>query len=321
MTDFVSWQKHVNYVIETQGRWIGLCDGDGNPICDLPLPTAYSHPDQWGETSDVEIGFSGVRDDGSIQRHAELLIMDAIKEFDPSGQLPPAEDAFFVVLATAGQHGVERKSMRIIHTNGSDPDTTGKPTDTTVFGLDLKDIWKMIPAQSWPAAWWRATPYERTSDESGLIYPEPWDMAKIQMANRTLFTFKHGQAGFVIRRLAQEALDAAMMTQRDPDGTRWVDDPYHVVEVPEEDNSPIISLEARDGTLWDTCIGQAQNAGLILGARLWWPGDPPVRSWQLANSSMTPAQVDITPSQGEPYRQIVEQTFPHAMTVLTVKEV
>ncbi|WP_156322795.1 hypothetical protein [Corynebacterium deserti] len=269
----------------------------------------------------MEISLPGVRDDGSIQRHAEILIMDAIKEFDPSGQLPPAEDAFYVVSATASQHGVERKSMRIIYTNADDPDTIGTPQNTTIFGLDLKDIWKMIPAQSWPASWWRATPYERTSDESGLIYPEPWNMAKIQIANRTLFTFKHGQAGFVIRRLAQEALDAAMMTQQDPDGTRWVDDPYHVVEVPEEDNSPIISLEARDGSLWDTCIGQAQNAGLILGARLWWPGDPPVRSWQLANSSMTPEQVDITPSQGEPYRQIMEQTFPHAMTVLTVKEV
>ncbi|QQB45308.1 hypothetical protein I6I10_07110 [Corynebacterium glucuronolyticum] len=34
-----------------------------------------------------------------------------------------------------------------------------------------------------------------------------------------------GRAGFVIRRLAQESLDAAMFTQLDPDGTRWVDDP------------------------------------------------------------------------------------------------
>ena len=145
-------------------------------------------------------------------------------------------------------------------------------------------------------------------------------MARVEMATRTMFTFKHGPAGFIIRRLAQESLDAAMMTQQDPDGVRWIDDPRHVVEVPEEDTSPVISLEAREGSLWDTVAGQAQNAGLILGARLWWPGDPAVRSWELANSSMEPWQVDITPSEGEPYRQVVEQEFPSPMIVLEVKE-
>lgn len=95
-----------------------------------------------------------------------------------------------------------------------------------------------------------------------------------------------------------------------------------VVEVPAgPDDSPVISLEARDGSLFDTAAGQAGSAGVLLGARLYWPGDLPIRSWELANSSMLPEQVDLTPSQGEPYRQVVEQEFSHSMIVLTVKQV
>lgn len=122
-------------------------------------------------------------------------------------------------------------------------------------------------------------------------------------------------------RLAQESLDAVGFSQADPDGTQWVDDPYHVVEVPELDNSPEISLEARDGMLWETVSAQARNSGLILGARLWWPGDDPVRSWSLARSGMQPRDLDISPSQGESRRRIVYNTFDHAMVVLEVKEV
>ncbi|MDK8578916.1 hypothetical protein QP905_11310, partial [Corynebacterium pseudodiphtheriticum] len=75
----------------------------------------------------------------------------------------------------------------------------------------------------------------------------PRRLAKIQFATKSVFAWKQGRAGFVVRRLAQESLDAVGFSQADPDGTQWVDDPFHVVEVPEVDNSPEISLEARDG--------------------------------------------------------------------------
>ena len=100
-----------------------------------------------------------------------------------------------------------------------------------------------------------------------------------------------------------------------------MDDPFHVVEVPEVDTTPVISLDAADGSLWDTVAAQARNAGVILGARVWWPGDKPVRCWNQATSSMTPAQVDISPSQGASQRTLAYRAFPHAMIVLTVKEV
>ena len=67
--------------------------------------------------------------------------------------------------------------------------------------------------------------------------------------------------------------------------------------------------------------GQAENAGVILGAYLWWPGDAPVRCWSQATSDMAPRDVDITPSEGESSRTLSYRSFEHAMTVMTVKEV
>lgn len=320
--DFVSWQKHVNHVIDTRGRWYGLGDIHGNPIMTLPDLGELGAPDQWGSTEDMTFTLPAVDDDGKLTPLADLLVMNDLRDIDENGQLPPGREIYTIIMATRGKDGgIVRRAGISSHRYGNDPNNTGLPTELVIPASNVADAWNTTVAVSWPNAWWKAEPYARTSDESGLPYSREWWMARVELATRTTFTLKHGKAVFVIARLMQESLDASMMTQKDPDGTRWIDDPRHVVEVPAVDNSPVISLEARDGSVWDTVAAQAQNAGVILGARLWWPGDPPVHSWELANSSMTPAQVDITPSQGEPYRQIVEQTFNKPMVVLTVEEV
>ena len=216
---------------------------------------------------------------------------------------------------------VVRRGGAIVHTTANDEDNDGIPSEVTIHALNCMDVWQTIPAVSWPVSWWKARPYEVKTDESGIKYTQPRHLARVEMATRSMFTWKNGPAAFVIRRLAQESLDASMASQSDPDGPRWVDDPYHVVELPAVDNSPEISLEARDGFLWETVSEQAENAGVILGAYLWWPGDPPVRCWSQARSDMNPRDVDITPSEGKSSRHPVELEFPHAMVVMTVKEV
>lgn len=321
MTDWESWYKHVDYVLAERGRWYGIGDGDGAPLFDLPEPLEVTAPEQWNSAEDVEIKFPARHTDGGVGHAAELLVMSSLGEFDPSGQLPVADGDYTLLAAWPGEDGrVVRRGGVITHVDAHDPDNTGIPTTLTVHALSFIDVWNTTPAVSWPAAWWSATPYERTTDESGLEYRKPWSMARVEMATHTTFVWKHGPAGFVIRRLAQESLDAVMMTQSDPDGTRWVDDPYHVVEVPEQDTSAEISLEARDGMLWETVAAQAQNAGMILGAYLWWPGDPPVRCWSQARSGMSAHEVDISPSTGESARTLEPRSFAHPMVVLTVKE-
>lgn len=321
MTDWASWQKHVDHVVAQTGFWFGLGDGDGAPLFDLGAPVEREHPDQWMESADISVTFPAVVD-GVASRAVEKLVLDGMPGFDESGRLVhvPQED-FTLLIAMRGDGGVVRRGGVVTHATGDDPDNTGGPTSITINALNCMDVWNTIPAVSWPAAWWAATPYERTSDESGLEYSRPWSMARVEMATNRMFTYKHGRAGFVIRRLAQESLDAVMRAQADPDGTRWVDDPFHVVEVPETDNTPEISLEARDGMLWETVAAQARNAGVILGARMWWPGDAPVRCWSPVNSSMGPEEVDISPSEGDSGRTLDYWAFEHAMIVLTVKEV
>lgn len=321
MTDWDSWRAHVDHVVATQGRWHGIGDADGNPLFTLPAPLEGSSPDQWGQVEDIEVTFPGRDASGRPSRVAELLVTSELDGFDASGRVPVAEGDYMILAAFPGDRGVVRRGGAIVHATASDPGNTGVPETVTISALSVGDVWHTVPAVSWPAAWWAADPYERREDESGLEYATPRLMAGVQMTAETMFTWKHGKAGFVIRRLAQESLDAVMMSQADPDGTRWVDDPFHVVEVPEVDESPVISLEARDGFLWETVIGQARNAGVILGARLWWPGDEPVRCWNQAHSGMKPGEVDISPSEGESKRVIATRSFPHAMVVLEVTHV
>lgn len=322
MVDWQSWKKHVDHVVKTQGRWFGIGDGDGTPLFTLPSPIDQQTPEQWMESADLTVSFPARDEDGSVARVAELLVTGAVRDFDPSGRLPVADGDYTLLAAFPGVDGqVARRGGVITHCTGEDSDNDGVPATVTVHALNCMDVWHTIPAVSWPSAWWAAKPYEQTTDLSGVPFKTPRLMAKVELSNRAFFTWKNGKAGFVIRRLAQESLDAAMMTQQDPDGTRWVDDPFHVVEVPEVDNTPIVSLEARDGFLWETVAEQAKNAGVILGARIWWPGDAPVRCWNQAKSTMKPAEVDISPSRGESKRTLSYRSFPHAMTVLTVKEV
>ena len=322
MTDWDSWAKHVKYVVDTRGRWYGLGDKDGNPIMTLPEPTSTDTPRQWADSPDLKITFSARSQNGTPTRLAQLLVIDELNGFDPSGQLPVAEEDYMILVAFPGPDGtILRHGGTIVYAEGQDTDNDGIPNELTVSALNIMDVWNTTPAMSWPSAWWAATPYERDTDESAIPYEHPHLMARIELATHTTFTWKNGPAAFVIRRLAQESLDAAGFAQKDPDGTRWVDDPYTVVEVPEVDTSPTISLEARDSMLWDTVSKQAKNAGIIFGARLWWPGDPAVRCWNQVTSTMSPAEVDISPSQGESKRTLSYRTFPHAMIILTAKEV
>lgn len=322
MTDWESWRKHVDYVVATRGRWYGLGDRDGTPLFTLPNPIAPNTPEQWQDTPDLELTFPAREPNGDINRLAKLLIMDDLKDFDPSGQLPTAAEDYVILCAFPGKDGqVVRHGGAITHTGGDDPANDGIPNNLTLHALNIGDAWKTIPAISWPISWYKARPYERNTDESNMPYSEPRAMARTEHATNTQFTLKHGPAVFVIGRLAQESIDASGFTQADPDGTLWVDNPGVVVGMPTTDTSPEISLTARDGMLWDTVIGQAQNAGVLLGTRIYWPGDEPIYTWTPIDSNTPPEEVDISPSQGEPTRTLAQRTFPHAMTVLTVKEV
>ena len=320
--DWESWHKHVDYVVRTQGSWYGIGDADGNPLFTLPQPVTPDVPDQWMDSTDLQVKFAGREPAGSINRVARLLVTDALDQFDSNGQFLTDDGDYMLLAAFPGPDGrVVRRGGDITHTTGEDMDNAGVPATVTVHALNCMDCWNTIPAVSWPVSWWKARPYEVKTDESGIKYKQPRHLARVEMATRSTFTWKNGPAAFVIRRLAQESLDVVMASQQDPDGTSWVDDPYHVVELPEIDNSPEISLEARDGFLWETVSEQAENAGVILGAYIWWPGDPPVRCWSQVNSSTKPRDVDITPSEGESSRHPVKLEFPHAMVVMTVKEV
>ena len=323
MTDFVSWNRTVDWIINTQGRWYGIGTGDGEPIMTLPEPLEPSSaPKVWMSMQDIKVT---IPTQGEHGPHATVdrLITQHLTRVDGGLFVPATDEELTLMVADRGRNGtVVRRAGVISHAVGHDPDDAGMPVSMTIHAADLMEVWHTWPCPSFPLSWWMTTMREYTTDESGVAYTTPRQLALVEMATTADGYTKYGPAETVIRELIQQSLDAVASTTTDPDGTLWVDNPFHVVDLaPTGNPSKGIYIEVRDGTLWETISPQAQNAGVLLGYRVWWPGDPPVRSWQLANSTMTPEQVDLTPEVGLPYRQVVDQTFEHPMIVLTADQI
>lgn len=323
MTDWQSWNRHVDYIIDTQGAWYGIGDGDGAPLLTLPGPLEESAPKVWMSREDMTITIPAAGEHG-LHVVAGRLVSPRLIKIGPDGRMIPATDEELTFLtADRGPNGtVIRRGGVISHADADDPSNTGAPETITIYALDLMDVWHSWPAPSWPLSWWETTIRDYTTDESGVDYTTARHMGLVEMATRADGYTKFGPAETVIRELVQESLDAAAKTQTDPDGTPWVDRPHHIIDLVETGrDSPDVYIEVRDEYLWDTVSTQASNAGVLLGYRLWWPGDPPIRSYELAHSDMSVEQVNLSPPDGsQPHRQVVEQTFDRPMVVLTANQ-
>lgn len=311
--DWESWAKHVNYVVATDGYWIGLCDGDGSPVMDLPALVSGQEAAQWMSAPDIAVTIPRAGLVAESQA-ADLLVKRFVDNLDSSGRFQAADDEDWVLgLAVRGPAGGVRRTACVI--THATQDETGDLV--TIHAENIMKVWETWPCPSWPLSWWETNMSEFTTDESQIPYTTPRMMTLVEMATVIDGYARRGPAESTIREIVQESLDVAARTQPVVGGGVWLDDPYHVVDCRDNGReSPEVIIRLDDSTLWETLAARAQQAGVLLGARVWWPGDPPVRCYAPATSDMTPEQVNLR----GPHRPIEERVFPHAMIVLTVDQ-
>lgn len=152
MVNFDSWQKHVTHVVNEQGRWYGLGDGDGNPIMDLPAPLVdgLQAPQQWMNPEDISLTIPAAGVDGDPHLATRLVILDAMNGFDMNGQLEPPANHFTLLTAMRGEDGgIYRNGGVIMAPRAVDTDNDGVFDELTLSGVNSLEVWQTFPAVSW----------------------------------------------------------------------------------------------------------------------------------------------------------------------------
>lgn len=95
---FADWVKHVNWVIEERGRWVGVGDGDGKPLWSLPGPVVEALPDQWSAAEDLEVTVPATLAGGEVAPWTQALVIGGLGGFDESGKAHAVADVDYTLL-------------------------------------------------------------------------------------------------------------------------------------------------------------------------------------------------------------------------------
>lgn len=264
--DLDQWRSHIDYVVATEGQWIGLLDEDGWPLLDFSAVVNVQAPETRMSASSVEVTVDVSA--GGGRRLLDELIADGLGKQEPNARLVPAVGAarFICLTRQAG----ERIVARVVHTvvaGGASPVTM------TVHGTDLTEGLAWWPCPSAPQYWRNARFSDWTTDASYLQYRKARSLAKVQFSTDTLATTKRGTARDLIRDIIQDSFDAVNAARG------WSGDPHAFVDYGQtgRDMSPEVLIRIDDSYVWDTVAPTALQSGVSIEVDLWWPGDAPVR--------------------------------------------
>ena len=264
--DLAQWRRHIDYVVETEGQWVGLLDENGWPLLDFPAVVNVQAPETRMAASSVEV--TADVSAGGGRRLLDELVADGLGKQEQNARLTPAVGAarFICLTRQAG----ERIVARVVHTvvaGGASPVTMA------VHGTDLTEGLAWWPCPSAPQHWRNAQFSDWTTDASYLPYRKTRSLAKVQFATDTLATTKRGTARDLIRDVIQDAFDTVNAARG------WSSDPHAYVDYGQtgRDTTPEVLIRLDDSYVWDTVAATALQSGVTIQVDLWWPGDAPVR--------------------------------------------
>lgn len=263
--DLANWRRHIDYVVATEGQWVGLLDEDGFPFLDFPALVHVQAPETRMASSSIEVAVDVSA--GAGRRLLDELVADGLGKQEPNARLAPAVRAarFLCVV-----RGTERLVARVVHTVVAG---AASPTTATVHGTDLTEGLAWWPCPSAPT-FWRGAKFEQwTTDASYIKYRTPRTLAQVQFSNDPLATTKRGTARDLIRGIIQDSFDTVNAARG------WVADPHAFVDFTDQskDTTPEALIRLDDSYVWDTVAPTAQQCGVSIQVDLWWPGDAPVR--------------------------------------------
>lgn len=256
--DLANWRKHINWVVKTEGQWMGIADENGYPLYELlgklTFPEAHLTPSSAEATIQLTPGHPAIAD----------LIGDNLGETDDEGRLTPiAGKTRLLLLERRGARRAATVTHVIVRGENA-------PTEATIHGVDLLDGLECWPAPSIPVEWERAEWVDLAKDESGVTYEKPRRLARLQFTTKLTLYREEGPAKTVIRNVIQDSFNAVNAAME------WTT-PHAVVDYSGgEDTTPHVQIRINDDPVLATVSETARQCGLAITVSLWWPGDQPI---------------------------------------------
>ena len=277
MIDWTTHRKHREQIIADTGQWVGLLDADGNPLMDLPPVVSMVAPEARNDPGSLELTVLCRSTRGIIHPVVTELVAEQLGVLSPEGKLVPVADRTRYVAIE--REGVPRRVFWATHTVARGD--AEAPATLTIHGVGLTKLLSRFPAMSAPTTWRSLFKrFERDwvgPENTKVVFSRPRDLAGMKMVTVADGATLDGPAEATIRRLIAESLDAAFRV-----AGITKDLPIQVATTPTGRPSPRILLRPTDGPLLEEIAQPAAAAGVIITARMWWPGDPQATGLTLA---------------------------------------
>lgn len=259
------WQRHINYVVEQYGQWVGVCDENYEPLYDLPPLTEFSAPVQALEPAALTIEISLPESQLVESEIYHDLFAGAFAHVNADG-------GFSVEALPPRTVVVQRPDVRLAYTVVV-PQASGgvKPEKIQLDLVELKELAKAWPAPS-AVTTWESGLFQIRTEDAATAYSAPRDMALVELATKVDgYTYGKKSSELILRELYQDSIDTVCRL------CGW--SAHMVVDWASSGvDSPLGVLTTTDNFLWETGLELAKTAGVDIHARLWWPFDEPVKT-------------------------------------------
>lgn len=264
--DWAEHRKHRRQVVADHGRWIGLLDGNGQPICTLPSkPVELQAPQQRMGIGSLKMTISVGSKWGTKHPALRALIDDTLGQDSASGAIVPTKKTRFVCIETAGK----RRVVWRVGQRG----TTQLGDTLTIHAVDTLSYLQQLPCISQPAKWKQKDAWF-TADTDWLAvvdashkFRKPRQIREIDFSTSLLAdNVLAGPADEVIHKVLSESLEAFFV------GVERKQKLF-CAQPQGDSDAPYITLKPSDGWLWQEISPRASAAGVTLRAGMWLPGD------------------------------------------------
>lgn len=266
------WQDFNASVIrrvEEAGEWVGLFDGNYQPICQLPPLVSMTASKDPGQLSEASFAFPALTPSGEPHQVVDALFGQGFVGEEITPLDAPVNRNFFIVVQRPGGRAA-RRTYKVVFPTMSFVENL--PTMVTVEAIAANVMLDFWPAPSVPVTWGNV-PIQEWGQDAGGTYPggEAYRYAPIELAQTALGYTLTGPIRTIATQLVAESLAAGYRAKPEWGGRQNA----HLV-VQNATGGEHMLIQRQDISIWETLSEPATLAGVVVDTNLWWPGDPPV---------------------------------------------
>lgn len=280
-TQWVHFNDSMAGRVDRLGEWVGLFDGNYQPVCELPPLVSMTAGSDPGQLSEAQFVFPALTPTGEAHQVVDALFGVGFAGEEITPLAAPVAKAFFIVVQRPGGREARRTYKVVFPTMSF---VENMPSLVTVEAISANVMLDWWPAPSVPVTWGHV-PIQEWDQDAGGVYPdgETYRYAPVEFAQVARGYTVKGPAREVIGQLVAESLDAGYRVHPEWGGSAGA----HLV-VEDATGGPEVLIQRTDASVWATISEPATAAGVVVDTNLWWPGDDPVQvrfgdqSWTMA---------------------------------------